>query len=239
MLVWILLVIALAFVALIVFQSITQHLPCVESVQATTVIVGLVPNSLILAIVLAYALGAVRMAGKGALIQESNAVESLSNVDVLCTDKTGTLTTNVIRLHELEPLAAPRDELERLLAAYAASTAVPNRTIEALAAGLPARALPVTDEAPFSSARKWSGLAFGDDDAALATLVLGAPEALAPRPALRCGPGRAAGRSGRRPACASCCWPARAPRAVAFPTAATAAAPAPWRCRQISCRWGS
>ncbi len=100
-------------------------------------IVGLVPNSLILAIVLAYALGAVRMAGKGALIQEANAVESLSNVDVLCTDKTGTLTTNVIRLHELEPLEAPRDELERLLAAYAASTAVPNRTIEALAAGLP------------------------------------------------------------------------------------------------------
>jgi hypothetical protein len=94
-LVWVLLVIAIAFVALVVFQSFTQHLPFVESVQATTVIVGLVPNSLILAIVLAYALGAVRMAGKGALIQEANAVESLSNVDVLCTDKTGTLTTNV------------------------------------------------------------------------------------------------------------------------------------------------
>ena len=116
MLVWILLVIVLAFVALVVFQHFTQHLPFVESVQATTVIVGLVPNSLILAIVLAYALGAVRMAGKGALIQESNAVESLSNVDVLCTDKTGTLTTNVIRLHELEPLEASRAELESLLA---------------------------------------------------------------------------------------------------------------------------
>ncbi len=119
------------------------------------------------------------MAGKGALIQEANAVESLSNVDILCTDKTGTLTTNVIRLHDLEPLAAPRDELERLLTAYAASTAVPNRTIEALAAGLPGRALPVSDEAPFSSARKWSGLAFADGDLPYATLVLGAPEALA------------------------------------------------------------
>ena len=114
-LVWILLVIALAFVALVVTQHFTQHLPWVETMQATTVIVGLVPNSLILAIVLAYALGAVRMAGKGALIQEANAVESLSNVDVLCTDKTGTLTTNVIRLRDLEPLEAPRDELERLL----------------------------------------------------------------------------------------------------------------------------
>ena len=178
-LVRVLLVIVIALEVLIIFQSVTQHLPFVESVQMSTVIVALVPNSLILAIVLAYALGAVRMAGKGALIQEANAVESLSNVDVLCTDKTGTLTTNVIRLHDLEPLAAPRDELERLLTAYAASTAVPNRTIEALAAGLPGQALPVSDEAPFSSARKWSGLAFADGDLPYATLVLGAPEALA------------------------------------------------------------
>ncbi len=179
-LVWILLVIALAFVALVITQHFSQHLPWVETIQATTVIVGLVPNSLILAIVLAYALGAVRMAGRGALIQESNAVESLSNVDVLCTDKTGTLTTNVIRLSELEPIEAPRDELERLLAAYAASTAVPNRTIEALAAGLPGVRLPVSDEAAFSSGRKWSGLAFDSDALSWATLVLGAPEVIAP-----------------------------------------------------------
>jgi len=161
-LVWVLVVIVIAFEVLVAFQSFSQHLPFVESVQMSTVIVALVPNSLILAIVLAYALGAARMAGKGALIQEANAVESLSNVDILCTDKTGTLTTNVIRLHDLEPLEASREELERLLAAYAASTTAPNRTIEALAAGLPARALPVEDEAPFSSARKWSGLAFAD-----------------------------------------------------------------------------
>jgi cation-transporting ATPase E len=178
--VWVLVVIAIALVALVAVQSITQHLPFVETVQMSTVIVALVPNGLILAIILAYALGAVRMAGKGALIQEANAVESLSNVDVLCTDKTGTLTTNVIRLHDLEPLEASRDELERLLSAYAASTAVPNHTIAALAAGLPGRALPVADEAPFSSARKWSGLAFADDALPYATLVLGALEALAP-----------------------------------------------------------
>ena len=104
---------------------------------------------------------------------------------MLCTDKTGTLTTSVIRLHELEPLEAPHDELERLLAAFAASTTEPNRTIEALAAALPARALPVADEAAFSSARKWSGLAFEADALPWATLVLGAPEMIAP--ALRAG----------------------------------------------------
>ena len=180
-LVWILLVIALAFCALVITQHFTQHLPWVETLQAATVIVGLVPNSLILAIVLAYALGAVRMAGKGALIQEANAVESLSNVDVLCTDKTGTLTTNVIRVRELEPLEASRAEFESMLATYAASTAVPNRTIEALVAGLPGLPLSATGEAPFSSGRKWSGLTFADGGLPYATLVLGAPEVLIPR----------------------------------------------------------
>ena len=79
----------------------------------STVIVALIPNGLILAIALGYAVGAVRMAGKGALIQQANAVESLSNVDVLCTDKTGTLTTNAIRFEALEPLKADEAELER------------------------------------------------------------------------------------------------------------------------------
>ncbi len=62
------------------------------------------------------------MLGKGMLIQQANAVESLSNVDVLCTDKTGTLTSNVIRVHELLPLEAGEAELERLLGVYAATT---------------------------------------------------------------------------------------------------------------------
>ncbi len=179
-LVRILLVIVLALEALIVVQSFTQHLPFVESIQMSMVIVSLVPNALVLAIVFAYAIGAIRMSGKGALIQEVNAIESLSNVDVLCTDKTGTLTTNVIRLDELEPLAAPRDELERLLAAYAASTGGGNRTTEAIAAGLPDAALPVADEALFSSKRKWSGIVFADGALQYETLVLGAPEVVVP-----------------------------------------------------------
>ncbi len=58
---------------------------------------------------------------------------------------------------------------------------MPNRTIEALAAALPSHALPVADEAAFSSGRKWSGLAFAGDELPWSTLVLGAPEVLAPR----------------------------------------------------------
>ena len=44
------------------------------------------------------------IAGRGALVQQVNAVESVSNVDVVCTDKTGTLTTGRLTLDEVEPL---------------------------------------------------------------------------------------------------------------------------------------
>jgi Mg2+-importing ATPase len=60
--------------------------------------------------VLAYALGAARMAGKGALIQEANAVESLSNVDILCTDKTGTLTLDRVILERHCDVVRSEDE---------------------------------------------------------------------------------------------------------------------------------
>ena len=73
----------------------------VESVREASVLFGLAPGSLFLMIVVAYAVGAVRISNKGALVQQANSVESLCNVDVLCLDKTGTLTTNRINLEEI------------------------------------------------------------------------------------------------------------------------------------------
>ncbi len=111
-----------------------------------------------LAIAVAYALGAVRMAGKGALIQQSNAVESLSHVDVLCTDKTGTLTTNQITAHDVRSLGLARDAVLSALGDYAATTTSPNRSIEAMARAYPGGQRHILDEVVFSSARKWSAL---------------------------------------------------------------------------------
>ena len=167
----------LAFEVLVAIKSLVENLAFVETVRMSTVIVALVPNGLVLAIALAYALGAIRMAGKGALVQQANAVESLSNVDVLCTDKTGTLTTNTIKLNEVEPFARERAELGRLLGDYAASTSEGNRTTEALQQAYRGQRRRVADEAVFSSARKWSALAI-DDDGMRGTYVLGAPEML-------------------------------------------------------------
>jgi len=173
-----LLLIALGFETLVLIRSLIDDTPFVETVRNSTVVVALIPNGLILSIALAYALGAVRMAGKGALVQQGNAIESISNVDVLCTDKTGTLTTNTIRYHDVESFMADRAELERLLGDYAANTSEGNRTTDAVGAVFSGHPHTVVDEAVFSSARKWSALTF-DGDGLRGTYVLGAPEMIA------------------------------------------------------------
>jgi cation-transporting P-type ATPase E len=152
-----------------------------EIVQRAAVVAGLVPAGLLLAITLAYGLGAVRMVGQDVLIQQSNAVESLSNVDTLCLDKTGTLTTNQLRLREIFAFDRPQSEIAALLSDYAASTTAGNKTTEALAnfsESPPSVPRHPKAEVPFSSARKWSAIAFDDLDQQ-GVYVLGAPEILA------------------------------------------------------------
>lgn len=153
----------------------------VRDVQMAAVIAGVVSIGLFFMTIVAYALGALRMADQGALIQQPNAVESLSHVDVLCTDKTGTLTANRIELRDVQPVAGvSRDALEDLLGTMAASASARNATSGALAAALPRAARALADEVPFSSARKWSAVAF-DDAQGRGCCVLGAPAMLAPR----------------------------------------------------------
>jgi len=151
-----------------------------EIVQRAAVVAGLVPAGLLLAITLAYGLGAVRMVGQDVLIQQSNAVESLSNVDTLCLDKTGTLTTNQLHLREIFAFDRPQSEVVTLLGDYAASTTAGNKTTEAIAKlsqGIVQARRPKAEVA-FSSARKWSAIAFDDPDQR-GVYVLGAPEILA------------------------------------------------------------
>ena len=181
----VLLIVVIVFETLVWVRNVLVDVPFVESVRMSTVILALIPNGLVLSIALTYALGAIRLLGKDVLVQQFNAIESLSNVDVLCTDKTGTLTSGAIAFGELVPLGADgsgdeaRERAARLLAAFAASTTDANRTIEALRSALPAERRPAAHEAFFSSDRKWSGLAFDGGDTP-GTYVLGAPEMLAP-----------------------------------------------------------
>ena len=99
--------------SLLAASFLVRSVPLVDSVKASAVVVGLVPQGLFMMIAVSYAIGAVRMAGKGALIQQANAIESMSNVDVVCLDKTGTLTTNNLRLDATEPIGISQEELKR------------------------------------------------------------------------------------------------------------------------------
>ncbi len=135
-----------------------------ETIANATLIVGLVPNGLFLSITLAYALGAVRIIQYGALVQQANAIESLSNVNVLCLDKTGTLTANRLQMNAIHPVGCREDELKCILGAMVASAQTLNKTSEAIKKAYPAEPLPLVAEVPFSSARKWSAVAFGEKD---------------------------------------------------------------------------
>ncbi|MGH2346755.1 MAG: HAD-IC family P-type ATPase, partial [Chloroflexota bacterium] len=165
---------------LLVFTVLIRVVPFRESVGQATILAGLVPNGLFLSIAIAYALGAVRILRFGALVQQANAVESLSNVDVLCLDKTGTLTANRLQVTAIYPIDHDEADLQHTLGTVAVSAATHNKTSEAIATAFPAEPEPLTAEVPFSSARKWSAVAADGHAGALlpGIYALGAPEVL-------------------------------------------------------------
>jgi cation-transporting ATPase E len=162
--------------ATILLQAALEGFSLVRVVQTTAVLSGLVPYGLFFLVAVAYTVGAAKSAGRGALVQRVNAVESVSNVDVVCTDKTGTLTTGRLSLAGVEPVGdLPAAAAERLVGSMARSAAAANLTSSALAAALPGEPAPVHEEIPFSSSLRWSALRTDDG-----VYVLGAPDALAP-----------------------------------------------------------
>ncbi len=150
-----------------------RHTPIHVAVETTVAgVVTLVPEGLILLTSVTFAVAAVRMARRGALAQQLNAIESLAAVDTVCLDKTGTLTDARLRVELLVAAPGVEDgELAHAFARYAASTAVRNPTIAAIAEHVDAEPEEPRTQVPFSSRRRWSALQLGDT-----TYVLGAPE---------------------------------------------------------------
>lgn len=148
---------------LLVVRGVLRGSVAGDVVADATLLAGLVPNGLFVSIAVAYALGAIRMLRFGALVQQANAIESLSHVDVLCLDKTGTLTANRLVVEAVIPLGdAGEAEVVDALAALAASATARNQTTEAIAARWPASPRRLAGEVPFSSVRKWSAVALAD-----------------------------------------------------------------------------
>lgn len=138
-------------------------------------LVPMVPEGLVLLTSIAFAVGVIRLGTRNCLVQELPAIEGLARVDVVCADKTGTLTENGMRLAEVRPLAG-HDEaaLRRALGALGAADARPNASLAAVAEACPDPSWTSGATVPFSSARKWSGASFGVNG----HWVLGAPDVL-------------------------------------------------------------
>jgi cation-transporting P-type ATPase E len=159
--------------AVLAYSLWRRHTP-IHTAMPTTVaaVVTLIPEGLILLASLTYAVAAMRMARRGVLAQQLNAIESLAAVDVVCLDKTGTLTEpglRVVAVHAQPGVA--EEELVHVLGRFAASAPARNSTLAAIAARWPAEAEEPSDQVPFSSARKFSAMRLGGSG-----YVLGAPE---------------------------------------------------------------
>lgn len=165
----------LPLAAVLGISLVARHTSIADAVpKATAAMVGLVPEGLVLLASLTFAVAAARMASRGALVQQLNAVESLASADVVCIDKTGTLTDATLRVVDLVPApGTPAAALEEMLTTLAGAAGSRNGTLAAIAARCPGGAEPALDEVPFSSRRRWSAVRTRE-----ATLVLGAPELL-------------------------------------------------------------
>lgn len=179
MIVRILIAIATTMLAMLILSSVVWGFSLQETAVAAAVVLGIIPSGLFLMITITYSMASIRLARQNALVQQVNAVESLSNVNVFCMDKTGTLTSNSLVLQEVQPTAGDEAAARRVLGAMAHSAQAANKTTEAIAAACPGPTVALVDEVPFSSARKWSAIV-ADADALRGVYALGAPEFLGP-----------------------------------------------------------
>ncbi len=140
--------------------------------------VAMVPDGLVLLTSLAFVAGVIALARRKALAKELATVELLAHVDVLCLDKTGTITTGEISFGEVDVLDTPADFARAALGAFAGADPNPNPTLAAIKSAFDAPdesdGWRIAGQEPFSSARKWAGVEFEGRG----SFFLGAPEIL-------------------------------------------------------------
>ena len=146
-----------------------------SSVEGTVAaLVGMIPEGLYLLTSIAMAASALKLSRDNVLVQDMNCIESLARVDVLCVDKTGTITEPDMQVVDLIPLGeTPVAELEDILSSLYAGEEQDNDTGRAMAARFRKETGWVcSKKIPFSSADKWSSGIFEQRGAYL----VGAPE---------------------------------------------------------------
>ena len=163
--------------ALLIASQVRSHESIPDAVRGTVAGVGaMVPEGLVLLTSVAFTAGVLRLGRRNVLVQELAAIEGLARVDVVCTDKTGTITEPDLQVAEVVTLdgAGEEGEVTAALGAMAAADPDPNASGRALAAAFDAPAWTPTWRAAFSSARRYSGAGFGEHG----DWIMGAPNVL-------------------------------------------------------------
>ncbi len=158
---------------LLVGSQLVSNASVPDAIRGSVAGVGsMIPEGLVLLTSVAFAVGVVRLGRQQVLVDELAAIEGLARVDVLCLDKTGTLTEGRLTVTDFEDLegGGARDAL----GALAAADATPNASLRALNDAFPDPGWSIGARVPFSSARKWSAV----EIAGHGCWVLGAPEVL-------------------------------------------------------------
>ena len=128
-----------------------------KTLEVFILCLDIVPIGLFLLITLTYMIAAIRMADSGVLLQRFNSVESISHVDTVCMDKTGTITTNNL-VFESAHHYIPEDEAETMIRLFSSKTGSKNKTMTALVNHYGEIDAELIDEIQFSSARKYSAV---------------------------------------------------------------------------------
>ncbi|WP_330317008.1 HAD-IC family P-type ATPase [Streptomyces platensis] len=169
-------------IGLILSHLLTLGLPGDEAIRRMVAgIVPMIPEGLVLLTSVAFAIGVIRLGRKKCLVQELPAIEGLARVDVVCLDKTGTLTEGGMDVQGLRTLDGDEPYLRQVLGALGESDPRPNASLQAVIEAYPADGgWRCVQSLPFSSARKYSGASFNGPDGESSTWLLGAPDVLLP-----------------------------------------------------------
>lgn len=149
-------------------------------VSMVAAVIGMIPEGLYLLTTVALALGTIRLAKRKVLLNDMRSIESLARVDVLCVDKTGTITQPEMQVSQTLALEGESQEFEEMLRRYVTASGDNNATMKALKehfakAETPLSAMPVNSVLPFSSSLKYGAITFP-----VGTYLLGAPEFILP-----------------------------------------------------------
>lgn len=163
-------------------QHFFLQMPLHDSVTSmVAAVLGMIPEGLILLTSVALAVGVIRLGKRNALVNELYGIESLARVDVVCMDKTGTLTSGEMYVKQVIPLGnCTHDKICCCMSALLKAQQDENPTQNALRTAFPdTSSVQALRTIPFASHRKWSAACFGEE--VLGTLVLGAPDRVLPQ----------------------------------------------------------